>query len=98
MCIRSSPSDVIDCLLQRNRFIVISLNTERYGKGSRKIPIFPELLPFLEKAFEMADENATWVSPMSKGDKATELSYDDVDLLYATHANSLITHMLIKEQ
>jgi len=68
MYIPSSSPDVVTCPLGRHRFIVTSSNTERYGKGSRKIPVFPELLPFLEEAFELADEGATWVIPMFEGD------------------------------
>ena len=80
-CGGSCPPDVVACPWGRNRFIATSPNTERYDKGSRKIPIFPELLPFLEEAFEMADEGTTRVIFMFEGDNAKELGYDDVDLL-----------------
>ena len=40
---------------ERNRITVPSPKTDRYdGKGSRTIPLFPELRPFLEEAFELA--------------------------------------------
>ena len=46
----------------------------------------------------MADEGATWVIPIFEGDKTKELGYDDVDLHFGNHANSLITPLPIKEQ
>ncbi|MEZ6078800.1 MAG: site-specific integrase [Pirellulaceae bacterium] len=45
----------------RDRFIVTSPKTTRYGKASRVVPIFPELRPFLDEAFSMADEGEMWV-------------------------------------
>jgi len=40
---------------ERNRITVPSPKTDRYaGKGSRSLPLFPELRPFLEEAFELA--------------------------------------------
>ena len=44
------------------RIQVTSPKTEGYaGKASREIPIFPELLPFLEEAFELAAPGQTHV-------------------------------------
>jgi len=45
-----------------NRFRVTSPKTEQYeGKAERWVPIFPELRPYLEKAFEQAAEGAVHV-------------------------------------
>jgi integrase len=44
---------------ERNRFRVTSPKTEHHeGKGERWVPIFPELRPFLEEAFELAAERS----------------------------------------
>ena len=53
------------------RFTVSSPKTQRYGKGSRVVPLFPELRPFLDEAFSMASEGERWVVPMlaGQGDK-----------------------------
>ena len=41
---------------ERNRFRVHSSKTEHHeGKGVRWVPLFPELRPYLEEAFEQAD-------------------------------------------
>lgn len=46
----------------RGRFLVHSPKTERHEGGeSRSVPIFPELRPHLEKAFEEATEGAEFV-------------------------------------
>ena len=50
------------------RFTVTSPKTKRYGKASRVVPIFPELRPFIDEAFSMADEGENWVVPMLSGD------------------------------
>ena len=55
------------------RFTVTSPKTKRYGKPTRVIPIFPELRPFLDEAFSMADEGETWVVPMLAGDPKRNL-------------------------
>lgn len=49
------------------RFTVTSPKTKRYGKGSRIVPLFPELRPFLEEAQQQDDADETWVLPMLKG-------------------------------
>jgi integrase len=47
---------------ERGRFRVTSPKTERHeGKGDRWVPIFPELRPHLEEAFEQAPEGAAHV-------------------------------------
>ena len=44
------------------RFTVTSPKTEHHdGKGSRIVPLFPELLPHLREAFEAADDGAEFV-------------------------------------
>ena len=43
------------------RFTVTSPKTEHHeGHGSRMVPIFPELLPYLREAFEQAEPGAEW--------------------------------------
>lgn len=47
---------------EKNRVTVPSPKTARYdGKGSRVIPLFPELRAFLEEAFELAEPGQTHV-------------------------------------
>jgi integrase len=47
---------------ERNRITVPSPNMERYdGKAVRAIPLFPELRPFLEEAFGLAEPGQTHV-------------------------------------
>src|SRR5262249_55754180 len=47
---------------ERSRITVPSPKTDRYdGKGNRTIPLFAELRPFLEEAFELADSGQTHV-------------------------------------
>lgn len=47
---------------EQERFLVISPKTEHInGRGSRWVPIFPELRPYLEEAFESAEEGAVFV-------------------------------------
>jgi integrase len=44
------------------RMTVHSPKTERHpGQDSRQVPLFPELLPYLQEAFEAADEGAEFV-------------------------------------
>jgi integrase len=44
--------------------LVHSPKTEHHaGKGSRKVPIFPELLPYLKEAYELAEDGAEFVLP-----------------------------------
>ena len=52
----------IDIDWERNRFTVHSPKTEHHqGGGIRVVPIFPELRPYLEEAFEQAEEGAEFV-------------------------------------
>jgi integrase len=47
---------------ERGRFRVTSPKTRRHpGKGERWVPLFPELRPYLEEAFEQAAEGAVHV-------------------------------------
>ena len=43
-----------DVLWDQNKIVVQSPKGERYGKGERIIPMFPELRPILEEAFDQA--------------------------------------------
>lgn len=46
----------------RGRFLVHAPKTEHHeGKAERWVPIFPELRPYLEEAFELAPEGAKYV-------------------------------------
>jgi len=52
----------IDVDWERNRITVHAPKTERYeGKESRRIPIFPELRPYLEEVWEQAEPGAEFV-------------------------------------
>ena len=62
-----------DVCWDSNRFTVTSPKTERYGKASRVVPLFPELLPYLEEAFDKADVGATWVIPRLGGNTTKNL-------------------------
>lgn len=47
---------------ERGRMLVASPKTEHNEGGeSRLVPIFPELLPYLREAYELAPEGAEWV-------------------------------------
>lgn len=48
---------------ERGRISVPSPKTEASGKTHRVIPLFPLLRPYLEAAFEQAEEGATFVMP-----------------------------------
>ena len=62
-----SPSEVLSLEwrhvdLKNNCITVVSPKTERYeGKGSRRIPLFAELRPYLDEAFELAEPGQTFV-------------------------------------
>ena len=52
----------VDVDWERSRFRVISPKTEHHeGKARRWVPIFPELRPVLEEAWEQAEEGAVYV-------------------------------------
>ena len=61
------PSEVLalrwsDILWDRDRFVVRCVKTSHLpGHEERIVPLFPELAPYLEKAFEEAPEGATYV-------------------------------------
>jgi len=61
------PSEVLSLRWQdidwdTNRIVVTSPKTEHHpGKASRTIPLFAELRPYLEEAFELAPEGAEYV-------------------------------------
>ena len=58
---------------ERNRVTVTSPKTEHHpGKESRVIPLFPELRPFLEEAFDMSPEGAEFVIADDKYRKAAQ--------------------------
>ena len=50
-----------DVLWDQDRFRVRSPKTERQGKPERLVPLFPELRPYLEEAYEMAEPGAVHV-------------------------------------
>jgi integrase len=55
---------------EQGRFRVTSPKTERHeGKAERWVPIFPELRPYLEEAFEQAPEGAVYVIARYRGDR-----------------------------
>ena len=61
-----TPSETLslawtDVLWDQDRFRVHSPKTERQGKPERLVPLFPELRPILEEAFEMAEPGAVHV-------------------------------------
>lgn len=68
------PSEILglqitDVNWERNRFLVRSPKTEHHeGKDERLVPIFPELKPYLEQAFEQAKERQTHFIARSGGD------------------------------
>ena len=45
-----------DVLWDQDKIVVQSPKGERYGKGERVMPLFPELRPILDEAFEQAQE------------------------------------------
>ena len=61
------PSEMLglewgDVNWEKNRFTVRSPKTAHHdGKGSRVVPIFPELLPYLREAFEVAKPGTRYV-------------------------------------
>ena len=63
------PSEVLslqwqDVDWEAGRIRVTSPKTEHHpGKDTRLVPLFPELRPFLEQAFELAPEGAVYVVP-----------------------------------
>ncbi len=68
------PSEIMklrwrDVHWDQDRFTVHSPKTEHHeGKATRLVPIFPELRPFLEEAWEQAEEGAEFVISSPRGD------------------------------
>jgi hypothetical protein len=59
---------------ERSRFLVTAPKTEHHdGKGERWVPIFPELRPYLEEAFELAEPGALHVITHHRGDRTKNL-------------------------
>ena len=56
-----------------DRFTVTSPKTKRHVKATRIVPLFPELRPYLDEAFTMAEEGDTFVIPMLGGSFATAI-------------------------
>ena len=57
-----------DVDLPGRRFIVRSSKTEHHESGGiRVVPMFLELVPYFEEAYELAEEGATLVFPMLQG-------------------------------
>ena len=53
-----------------NRLRVVSPKTAKVGKGFRTIPMFPELRPYLQEAWDMAEEGQVHVVPTRYRDAA----------------------------
>ncbi len=53
----------IDWTVGNERIIVPSVKGEKHGKGYRPMPMFPELKPLLQAAWEAAPEGAVFVCP-----------------------------------
>ena len=66
------PSEVAlltwdDILWDEERMVVTSPKTERYGKGSRTVPLFPEVRRQLENVFDIAEPGTVHVVPSLGG-------------------------------
>lgn len=63
------PSEIVplkwsDVDWEKQRIVITSPKTKRHkGKGTRICPIFPEVLPFLQEAWEAAPEGAVYLFP-----------------------------------
>jgi integrase len=70
-----TPSETLklewaDVLWDRDRMRVTAPKTEHHeGKGERWVPIFPELRPFLDKAWDEAPEGAVYVISRTRDPK-----------------------------
>jgi integrase len=63
-----TPSETLSLRLadldwEHGAITVISPKTEGHGQGTRKVPMFARLRPFLEEAWDMAQEGQTHVIP-----------------------------------
>ena len=62
------PSEILslrwtDIDWEKSRMMVTSPKTEHHGKGTRLVPIFPEIHPYLDEVFEVSELGAEWVFP-----------------------------------
>jgi len=60
------PAEVLslrrqEILWDKNRIVMQSPKTQCHGKGSRTIPLFPELRPILDEAYGLAADRSTYV-------------------------------------
>lgn len=68
-----TPSEMVrltwdDILWDRDRMVISSPKTEHHeGGASRMVPIFPELRPFLEEAFDLAEQGTIHVVTRYRG-------------------------------
>jgi len=67
-----TPSELLtltwpDFFWDQDRFRVHSPKTKKQGKGERIVPLFPELRPFLEDAYQVAPEGALYVISRYRG-------------------------------
>jgi integrase len=56
-----APLKLTDIDFERGRLRVTSPKTENHGKAERWIPLFPELRPHVETAFETAPDGENWL-------------------------------------
>jgi hypothetical protein len=71
--IRGGVAQWSDIHWDTDQFTATSPKTKRYGKGTRVVPLFPELRPILDEAFTMAREGEEWVVPMLGGEPSKNL-------------------------
>ena len=63
------PSEIVplkwsDVDWEGQRIVITSPKTKRHRGGDKRVcPIFPEVLPFLQEAWEAAPEGAVWIFP-----------------------------------
>jgi len=62
-----------DLQWDKERFTVTSPKTKRYGKGTRVVPMFAELRPFLDEADAMTTDDDIWGIPMLGGQPSKNL-------------------------
>jgi len=80
------PSEVLSLRWQdidwkASRIVVQSPKTEHHeGKGSREIPLFPELLPVLKEAFEQPSRDAEYVLAEYRARALTEHGWRNCNL------------------
>jgi integrase len=67
-----------DVLWDRDRMTVTSPKTRRQGKPARVVPIFVELRPYLEAAFDEAPEAAEFVLNWQRGETSTRNEFERI--------------------